>query len=357
MFYQNPHSIYWLWTITLSLVAITFFLLIILVLKRLIHDKITDKRNRRKDQLTKILLIHQSNPFKQIQKTIITKKYDRDIIAEIALDLLAKIKGNSSEQLKKTFEELSIPGWIAWHLTSGHTSRKILAIKLAHYWLTPSIQILLINALKKDHPKFSLSIIDTLSFTQNSTVFKQILPTIIRSNKISFLIAGQIFKNFGSTIQDNLTTLAQDSSQPNHIQQGALWAIAQSKDFKIILPLANTLHKNKNKNVRILIYYALSLCSTPIPDHLLLSGITDPNWNVRMFATICSSHISPIPAKNLIQLLDDPNWLVGFQAAKTIYQAGPPGQLLLRKISEQNNRQGYRAKMILQEQDVRNDLS
>lgn len=337
------------WPITVGAGLVSIAIFFTLTLVRFFYDHAKDNRAQRKREIESALLIHLSNPLKDVRKTILKSNKDLILIAEVSPKLIRNLKGKSKEQLLDTLKELGLYDWLIEKLNSRSRRVRISAVTLAGNWPEKRVKQRLKALLKDSHPLIKYAAVEALAQTEDTKLLPAIIREFRRQQVFSYPLMCDVFQHFGAAITKDLVKIAKTKKASRRIKKAALLSLAEIGDSKAIHEAAVPLCKHSDDELRAIAYYALSMSQEALPPKLLALGEKDSYWKVRQFLAECAGYISPLPADTLMDLLKDPNWLVGMQAAKALYDSGRTGRQLLELVAKTASQEGLRAQMMIAE--------
>lgn len=339
----------YVWPVTLISCALSLTVFFTLVGLRFFRDRIKDRKLTRQKEIQQQLLVHLSNPLKDLRNTLLKTEKDMERVAEVVPTLLRTLKGGSYQRLLDSLKEIGLYEWALKKLHNRNRPRKIAAINLIAHWLDKRVKQELIDLLKDNHPLVQYAAVEALAHTKDTTLLPVIIRVFKRQKNISVPLMSDVFQRFGNNISEQLASYIKQKNIPLRIKIALLMALIQTDSIEQIISAATALCHHKNDELRALAYLALFEAKEPVDASLLKSGMCDSDWRVRQYTASCASHCSPLPAEILRTLLKDENWLVGLRSGQILLTNGTVGRKLLETLAKKDDLSAARAKMILSE--------
>ncbi len=337
----------YVWPVTIVSAIASMAIFAIIVILRLFTDKWKSQKTNRKKEINKQLSIHLVSSLKKPRDILVKQAQDMELIADVASTMLRNLKGDSYQTLKVTLEDIGLVDWLSKKLHSKNIKRRIAAISLCAHWPTDEIKGNLIAQLNHEEPLIRQAAIIALADTKDIHLFPTILAEVKKHQSFSYLMLCDIFQQFGSKINDQLTLAAISEYSTARVKMAALMALDKTGDVTAIKKVALPLCEHKDLALRAMAYQAIANNNIYISEQLLHKGVDDKHWEVRQHMAQCLAAHTPLPVSLIQKLLNDPNWLVGFQSASVLYSSGEIGKQLLQNMAQKNDVVGHRARMIL----------
>lgn len=339
----------YVWPVTFSAAALSLAIFFTLVGLRFFKDHFKDKKLARQKEIEKQLLIHLSNPLKDLKNTLLKTEGDLELVAKIVPTLLRTLKGGSYLRLLESLKEIGLYEWALKKLHSRNRTRKIAAINLIAHWPDKRVKQKLKALLKDNHALVKYAAVEALSNTKDTTLLPAIVKEFKQQKSFSVPLMSDVFQKFGSYISSQLAGYIKAKNTTLRIKTSALIALIQTGDSELIVTVATPLCRHKNNKLRAIAYLALSESKEPVDLELLKLGMHDVDWRVRQYTASCSKHCDPLPAEVLSTLLQDENWLVALRSGQVLLTSGVIGKKLLETLAQRDDISAARAKMILSE--------
>ena len=348
MIYLEQLITVYIWPVTWITGLFSIIIYIVLTINRYFQDRKQQHRNNRSREIEQQLLIHLSNPLRDVKAALVREADDLEIIADLAPKMLRRLKGSSYNQLLSCLRELGLYQWCIEGLRCKNLARKIIAIHMAAHWPTDQVEKELLALIKNRHKLISHAAIVTLSDLGDPEILPLIVKEMERRDDFSIHLMGDVLQRFGDEIVEKLEDLISGSvSLP--LKRAALMALISQGNSNSLFRAWEALYNHTDNYLRTLSYRALLHSGKKVAPELLNAGARDDLWRVRELVTQCAVNALPASTELLFKLIDDENSFVAYQAGRGLFDFGPSGVKLLEVLSTKESRAGNRARMIVEE--------
>ncbi|MFT7433083.1 MAG: hypothetical protein ACI9TY_000711 [Alphaproteobacteria bacterium] len=206
----TPAYMEYVWPVTWVFVSVSLMTLFVLVVLRLFIDHRKKVYKARRKEMEKYLLIHLSNPLKDLKETLVVNpQRDMILLAYIAQDMFRIVKGASYERLRDTFKNIGFYSWLQKALHSHDVKECLLATQLSHHWMDDTTQANLLSLLSHPYQSIRYSSMVSLAHSQDRTLFKDVTHALEKEEKLSHFMVYDIFRQFDLSILEDLEFLLQ----------------------------------------------------------------------------------------------------------------------------------------------------
>lgn len=342
----------WLVSGILALTSLTIMLLVVLLrIPSYVRER---KEAQRMEVLTKQMMVYLDRttavPAGQVPRiSLELLPGDRELIAEIAEDMLRVIHGQDKDSLVSLLYDLDIPETLYKQAQSTVFRRRIIAIRTLRLFHTTTSMSLLIRGLLDKNRSIQIASLQSLTHFPAAEIMREIYAYLKQCTEIPFTILSDCFQRFGPEAASFIERLAFEEDTTPNCRIAAIKALGNSADLRVVeqlLPLSS----HAVPGIRAQVIAALGLIRDTRACPAVLSALQDSTPEVRLAAAEAAGRIQDIRFLGpLKKLLEDGEWWVRFHAATALYNIGSQGILLLEMTSLEPSEGGRIAGLMLAE--------
>lgn len=336
------------WWLSLALAGLSLWLMSLLVVRRIVHDGIERRRERRRQDLMGRLLDH----LEGLDAVDPLPRSGRDavLLAEVIEHLLRSVSGAGRQELIEVLRSLggldarlrTLRRGKEWERVAAASSLRFLdraEVVTALHWAlddpSPNVRSAAARAL------FDLGAVGSAQLLIDKLVIEAAVPP---------QAVRDVFRKLGRAFRDELVAVLDCEVERARIV--AIDALGHSGDLSAVTPLLGLL-EDASKEIAANVYRALGLLGDPRALPMVKQGLRSPAWEVRCQAALCAGQIRAHEAGGLLtNLLDDPVWWVRYRAAEALFDLGEQGIEVLLRLSLEATNAGQTAQLVLAEKAV-----
>jgi hypothetical protein len=233
-------------------------------------------------------------------------------------------------------------------LKKGTVRERVRAVFMLALFDSAHVRQLLAGAMDDPNIQVQLAAIRGVADLQATELFPAVLAKLRAMPRLSSLVLVELLQRFGNEAIPELMRVArEDESLP--LRLAAVQVIGSADRLETVAVLIE-LCTDSSASIRAASFTALAKIGDPRAESVLLQGLNDPAWQVRMQAVYCAGCIGAVTAIPLLHtLLEDTEWGVGFYAAEALYKLGNPGIMILQLASRSLTSGGRIAHLTLAE--------
>ena len=328
------------------LACVSLVMMLGLILRRLFQDQRARRLAKRRERIKKTILHAIDDPTSLANLAL--DSADAEIAGRILSDLMAVVRGESYERLKKMFRDLGIVRLYLADLESGDTGSKIEAVTNLALFPDSEVKAALWRALDGAEAPLRLAVAFALLDIEGKTPIVELVAKLEIGTVVSSRGLRELFRKMAASNTLGVVAALRSSDDPR-IKVLAISGLAQTRDLRVMGILAN-FAKDSDKDVRAEVIRSLGTMGHPASKSTVLAALDDPDWEVRAQAAIAVGRIGILEAvPRLTALLGDVNWWPRFRAAESLSKLGKTGIDALRAAADRPGEPGRMAEMVLLE--------
>jgi HEAT repeat protein len=328
------------------LAGISLVFMLGLILRRLFQDQRARRLAKRRERIKKAILQAIDDPTALANLTL--DSTDAELAGRILSDLMAVIRGESYERLKKMFRDLGIVRLYLADLESGDTGRKIEAVTDLALFPDSEVEAALWRALEGAAAPLRLAIAFALLDINGRTAIFDLVTKLEIGTVVSSRGLRELFRKMAECNTLGVVATLRSTDDPR-IKVLAISGLAFTRDFRV-LEFLTDFAKDSDKDVRAEVIRSLGIMGHPASKSIVLAALDDPGWEIRAQAAIAAGRIGILEAvPRLAALLGDVNWWPRFRAAESLSKLGKTGIDALRAGADRPGEPGRVAEMVLLE--------
>ncbi len=316
-----------IWWTSWFLSGIALVVMCALIVKRVWRDRRARRREKRKVQLTSIILEAVDDP-KTMEGRILSG-IDAEIASEVVRGLMTVVRGGAHERLKGMLKDVGAVDTYLAGLGSRDPTQRLMAVNNLAFFDEPQIKARLLEAMGTETPALRLAIACALidmesDFPVAEVVGKLEIGVVVRSRNLRHLFRQMAVRN----VQGMLGVLGETGNQVTRIL--IIDGLARAGDYQVV-PALRRLVEDPSVDVRAAVMRGFAILDHPDASAEILRGLNDEAWEVRVQAAIGAGRIGIAEAvPRLIVLLDDARWWVRLRAAGALTRLGEAGTEALK---------------------------
>ncbi len=291
-----------IWISSLVMAGITPLFMLILVVNRIIGDRIQRRRKLRSDELiTRILIfLDDEGPDDAYLRSL--RGRDRRLLGDLVGDLLRLVRGDNRSKLVGLLRRLGAVERQIVGLRTGNKRRKIAACANLAYFDDDRVTQALLTALDDDDFDVRMSAARALADLDKVPSIQVLIDKLdIRSGFRSKALSN-LFRDLGQAALPELMLVASRPEANEQVKILAISAMGRIGDLAAVDVLVQLAH-DSSLDVRAAVFRSLAMLSHPSAAEVLNEGLRDPAWQVRTQAAGCAGRIGAISAIPLLMRL------------------------------------------------------
>lgn len=314
-----------IWYGSFALAAFSILLMIYLIIRRLITDAITRRRDARKENLKDVLfdLVNGQSDVKTAAAHF--EGRDQRLLLEISGQLRRSLRGESQQRLVDLLNQVIAVDRLRADLQKGSAAEQAGLCAVLSWSESPDVHQALREKLDDPAPDVVLAAANALIDSGAGVSLHGLALKIVKHNMLGHKGVRDLFRKVAPGQSNELKRLI--GINVKEIAVLAADAMARSDDMTVVAPLVEHAVNNPSVNVRAECFRSLGELRHPEGASAVLRGLTDPAWEVRTQAAVAAGRIGVQDAVPLLrQLLTDDHWWTQFRAAEALAKLGPAGR-------------------------------
>lgn len=338
-----------LWLLSLALSGIALVGMVILVLRRLILQKLQDRRGRTRKRLLQDVLSYLEGDLAAEELGRRAASAD-SVLSELLSELAQLVRGSELTKLMALFEELGLMERLLHDLKHGDRHKRLLSARNLSYASTEKCIKALQAALDDRDPDVRLAAASSLTELQAAPHLDVLIDKLQLGSGERSRALLQVFRSLTETRSEELLACLDQEQTTDFIRILILDALGKSGQYQSV-PHIIQATSDSSIEVRAAALRALAELQHPAASRSILQALSDTAWEVRTQAATCAGRLGLKEAIDpLAHLLDDRNWWTRYRAAEALHVMGENGQLKLNEIATSGQESARRiASMVLAE--------
>lgn len=343
-------TLWTLWYASLALAALSILVMVLLVLRRVVQQRLDRHREALRSATSAALLAYVDGTATAADVRA-SAGGRADIVSELVFQMRELVRGQDSARLVDAARSLGGFEQAARRLRRRNPVRRAEAARrLAIYGAdaAPLLQRLL------DDPSRGVRMVAAIELTHLG-----LAPSLkVLADALSIGDAAysedhrRIFRPAAAADPAEAVTLLEDEWTSEAVRLLLLDGLAQAGALQA-LPAIKVQAQHGSPAVRAEALRALAIIGHPAAVPVALDALNDPHWWVRAQAANTARRIGIIEAVDPLKaLLDDEQWWVRFRAAEALSTLGPKGERALRDAATQGDRVGHVARLVMGEKGL-----
>ena len=318
-----------LWILVAVLTAFALLLLLGLVVARVVRDRLMERRERQRAQISKALLA----TTREDGSGALRRHAGKDLlVAETALNMADLVRGPELERMRAALVTYGLGPKLIRRLSRGRKRQRMVAAEaLALIPMEGTVEAL--NRARGDRSaEVRLSALFSLLDLEQAPTIPEILETVRSGPWSRSLLVTELLRRLGREHQAELAAEIERDDLPAPVQVMLLEAVGGAGDFEV-LPSVAAQAEDRDPKVRAAAVRAMGRLAHPVVQPKISRALEDRNSAVRRDAVV-AAHRAGLHelAPALGRRLNDRVWGVRHVAAQALADLGEPGQTTLRNI-------------------------
>jgi HEAT repeat protein len=312
-----------IWNVSFALAALSILTLFILFVRRLIIQFVEARRARRRAVLQDMIFTYLSDPV-HAQFPAKLSARDQGHVMSLAIEMMRRVTGPMREQLVALLENTIDEDRIIKALRRARAGQR--AKYAARLWWarSPNVHAALRDALDDRAPAVVLAAANSLIMAGQTLNLLDLVPKLESRDMLGHRAVRDIFRKLAPDNVSALFALMEDRNPS--IVVLAIDALARMSSPTVLRRLAHIAHSHQSVDVRATALRTIGLIGDPDLAPVVLQGLSDPAWEVKVQAAIAAGRLRLAAAlEPLTCLLTDSNWWVQLRAAQALTKLGAPG--------------------------------
>lgn len=340
------------WWLSLALAGVSLLLMSILVVRRVIGDRMIARREQRKQAMLEWLLDCLVTLVPEQAGDFVESKQDAMILVDVIEHLLRSLSGGERQRLIAVLRSLGGVETCLERLRNGKDWQREAAAGSLRYLDAPGVREGLRQALDDPSPGVRCAAARALLHLDSAGSAQLLIDKLIVEAAVPPHAVRDVFRQLGPLYHDEL--IAALESDLENVKVVVIDALGHSGDLGVVEPLLALLEQALAapvaKEIAANTYRALGLLGDPRALPAVKEGLRSRAWEVRCQAALCAGQIRAHEAGALLtDLLDDPVWWVRYRAAEALFDLGEQGIEVLLRLSQEATNAGQTAQLVLAE--------
>ncbi len=340
-----------LWNGALALCALSFALLGVVLVRRVLRTKREVRDAERRKVLSRVFYgaLYASLPV--IKESLpVLQSHDKPIAASIAADILRTTRG---QEMKRVVEILRCWGMTAYlHkvAASGTRGKRIVALTLLSYFPDDASRDVLLRYAESPDLYVQLAALRGMAADGNKNI-DAIVQSLSNSGAANAIMLADVLEKLGTNAVPSLIELA-SSDATEQVRLACLKTLAAIGSLEA-LPVCLTACKDPSPQMRAEAANSLGAFGDLRATETVLGLLSDDNQDVRAAAARALGNLQkPSVISPLLHHLDDDSWWVRFFSADSLLRFGDSGIAMLQLASSGQGRASEIATQVLKEHKV-----
>jgi len=277
------------------------------------------------------------------------QKSDLRPLQEIALDLIASVRGETKERLITLLVDIGGVVTNAERLKTGKEWERQQAVRNLSIYPKEQAENLLRAVLEDPSQNLRIAAARALIDIGAEITLDELIKSLFSKGGEKSIALRDIFRRIAPQQADALLNiLSQEISES--LQLLVIDALGTTRNHESI-PTLMQQFDSPLVDVRAEVLRALTTIGHPDATSIILQGLDDEKWEVRAQAAVGAGRIgidSAIP--KLRELMDDDEWWARFRAAEALKKIGGKGISMLSKTANGTSRAAKIAELVLNQE-------
>lgn len=338
-----------IWMGALVLCVLSFFIVSMLIVRRVFQDSKARRTAIRRKELSRFLYAAIKSPI-ALTETSVPKLSQDDVFAalQVALDMLRALRGQDANRIIDILALWRMSERLESVVEHSGKGRRIQALTLLGYIQDDNALDIMLASAEDTDIYVQMAALRGLAKRDEIEHLPFIVDCLSKASNTNTFLLADVLKHFGKPATPYLLQLANLDAEVE-IRLAAIMAVGfigalDSVDGLIILT------KDESLDVRAKAIAALGRIGDRRAAEAILANIESEDDAVRIQVIRALGRIREISAMpKLHQALSDDNWWIRYRAAEALFQFGSKGQALLRAVSKEKDNAGIIASQVLGE--------
>ncbi len=338
-----------IWTTSIALSALSLAVMLLLILRRVLHQRRTiDDADGRKRLLEALIRFSGDSDAGALQRAIGSVR--PHVAVDSGFEFLALLRGDEHARIVGILVESGLASHIMAQLKRGNEAARIHAAEMLAV-LPPEPGIAELSAaLDGDRSRevriaAAISLCDLGSYQPLQLVLGKIGVRGQRSRRLI-----ELFSRFSSERVGELTAFAVREDEPSFVRAAAIEALARTGDLNLA-DFFRHAAGDPSSDVSAAAIRALGTTGHPDVGAIVAEAMASKHWEVRADAADAAGRLGGVEMIDaLVGLLDDEEWTVRYSAGRAIRQLNTTGLDTLRRLASSDSSRTQRmASLVLGE--------
>ena len=338
-----------IWMGTAALCAASFFVMVVLIVRRAWLDTRSQRRQALRQSLSRFILAALKSPV-PLEASAMPRVMpaDQPVLVRLALDMLRNLRGRDAMRIVDLLRLWRLDDFLYTAARKGSKGGRIRAVTLLGHFYDKASLDLLLDMVDDADLDVQLAALRALAARGATGHMEAVVEALSHSTQSNTLLLHDILQRFGRGAVPGLRQLARSDAR-DEIRVAAIMALGSIADLDAAPDLA-VLSRDPAATVRAQAVAALGRLGDPASAAPVLACLDDAEAPVRVQAVQALGRLRPLKAlPALAARLDDADWWVRFRAAEALYRFGDRGIAALSAYGRRPGQAGEMARQALLE--------